>query len=232
MVESEKERVLMEEKSNAILLFALLLLLAHGAGCADTGGFAVAGKVGTLGYGGEVTGKIRSDVNARVGVNTLDWDFDADVAGIDYDLGLDLSSFTALVDWFPFNGPLRITSGVIVMNNELELRARGSSGELEGIGDGTYDWASVGTLFGEASVDNVAPYIGIGWGNILDKSKRWGFYGDLGVAFTESPEVSLSSTGTAPGLALDLLREQADVEDELEPFRFYPVLSTGFFIRF
>jgi len=215
-----------------ILSLVLSLLTVFAAGCADTGGVAIGGKAGTLGYGGELTAKIRSDANARVGINTLDWDFDADLAGIDYDLGLDLSSFTALVDWFPFNGPLRITSGLIVMNNELELRARGSSGELEGIGDGTYDWANVGTLFGDASVDSIAPYIGIGWGNILDKSKRWGFYGDLGVAFTESPDVSLSSTGTSPGLALDLLREQTDIEDDLEPFRFYPVLSTGFFIRF
>jgi hypothetical protein len=214
------------------ILFLLLSLVALAGGCGDTGGLAVAGKAGTLGYGGELTAKIRSDVNARVGINTLDWDFDGDVAGIDYDMGLDLSSFTALVDWFPFNGPLRITSGVIVMNNELGLRARGSSGELEGIGDGTYDWANVGTLFGDASVDDVAPYIGIGWGNILDKSKRWGFYSDFGVAFTQSPDVSLSSSGTAPGLALDLLREQTDIEDELEPFKYYPVLSAGFFIRF
>ncbi len=222
----------MKSKPNSILLLSLSSLLALGSGCAETGGVAIGGKAGTLGYGGELTAKIRSDLNARVGINTLDLDFDGDIADIDYDLDLGLDSFTALVDWFAFNGPLRITGGVIFMNNDLDLRASGSAGELEGIGDGTYDWAGVGTLSGRVSIDNAAPYIGIGWGNILDKSKRWGFYSDFGIAFTDSPDVKLSSSATVPGLPADLLRERRDIEDDLRSFKYYPVLSAGFFIRF
>ncbi|HEC04480.1 MAG TPA: hypothetical protein ENI81_13175 [Phycisphaerales bacterium] len=215
-----------------LILSVLPLLAALMAGCEDSGGLAVAGKAGTLGYGGELTTAIRSDVNARVGVNTLDWNFDADISDVDYDLGLDLRSFSALVDWFVFDGPLRVTGGLVSVNHELDLRATGSSGELEGIGDGTYDWATVGTLHGSASVDGVAPYVGIGWGNIMEQSSRWGFYSDLGVIFTQSPDVTLSATGTAAGLAADLERERKDIEDDLEPFRYYPVLSVGLFVRF
>ncbi len=222
----------MDKRLQNLLLFALSLSTAFVAGCEDAGGLAISGKAGTLGYGGELTTAIRPGLNARVGINTLDWDFDADIADIDYDLDLGLDSITALVDWFVFNTPLRLTGGVIFMDNDLDLRARGSAGELEGIGDGTYDWASVGTLSGTVSVDNPAPYIGIGWGNILDKSKRWGFYSDFGIAFTDSPDVKLSSTGGVPGLADDLLRERTDIEDDLEPFKYYPVLSVGFFVRF
>ncbi|UCF16161.1 MAG: hypothetical protein JSW59_01620 [Phycisphaerales bacterium] len=222
----------MRKKLNAILISILPLFLAIGAGCEDSGGLAIAGKAGTLGYGGELTTAIRSDVNARVGFNTVDFDFDGDVSDIDYDFGLDFHSFSALVDWFVFDGPLRITGGLVSVNHELDLSATGSAGELEGIGDGTYDWATVGTLSGKASVDGVAPYVGIGWGNIMDKSKRWGFYSDLGVIFTQSPDVSLSATGTPPGLAADLERERKHLEEDLEPFRYYPILSVGLFIRF
>ena len=222
----------MKEKSDAILLLISLLLVACGTGCEDSGGLAIAGKAGTLGYGGELTTAIRSDVNARFGINTLDLDFYGDIADIDYDFGLDLQSFSVLADWFVFDGPLRVTGGLVSVDHELDLSASGSSGELEGIGDGTYDWADVGVLSGKASVDGVAPYIGIGWGNILDKDKRWGFYSDLGIIFTQSPDVTLSATGAPPGLAADLERERKDVEEDLEPFRYYPVLSVGLFIRF
>lgn len=222
----------MRRKLENTLLWTLSLLPALGGGCADSGGLAIAGKTGTLGYGGELTTAISSDFNARVGVNTLDFDFDADVEDIDYDMGLDFNSFSLLVDWFVLRSPLRITGGVIFMDHELDLRASGSAGELEGIGDGTYDWATVGTLFGQAEVDGAAPYIGIGWGNILDKSKTWGFYSDAGIAFTRSPDVDLSATGSPAGLAADLARESRDIEDELEPFKFYPVLSAGLFFRF
>jgi len=222
----------MGKKLIAILSLILPLLLALGAGCEDSGGLAIAGKAGTLGLGGELTTAVASDINARVGFNAADFDFDGDVSDIDYDFGLDFQSFSALVDWFVFDGPFRITGGLISMDHQVDLKAGGLPGELEGIGNGTYDWAVVGTLSGEVEVDCVAPYVGIGWGNILDKSKRWGFYSDAGIAFTRSPDVTLSATGTPPGLAADLARESKDIEDDLEPFKFYPVLSAGLFVRF
>lgn len=227
-----KEGDVVAKGLGSILLLTLPLLLASAGGCEDSGGLAIAAKAGTLGYGGELTTAIQSDLNFRVGINTLDLNFDGDIADIDYDFGLGLRSWSALVDWFVFDGPLRITGGLVSVNHELDLSAGGLSGELEGIGDGTYDWAAVGTLSGSASIDGVAPYVGIGWGNILDKSKRWGFYSDLGIIFTQSPDVRLAATGTPAGLAADLARESKDIEDDLEPFRYYPVLSVGLFIRF
>ena len=153
MPKSEEKENAMDKKLNAVLLLILLVLLSCGAGCADSGGLAVAGKAGTLGLGAELTTAVASDINARVGFNTIDFDFDGDISGIDYDFGLDFHSFSALVDWFVFDGPLRITGGLISMNHQVDLQAGGFSGELEGIGDGTYDWADVGTLSGEVEVD-------------------------------------------------------------------------------
>lgn len=223
----------MEKKLDRILLLILTFFPAVGAGCADSGGLAVAGKVGTLGLGGELTTAVTSDINTRVGYNRMDFDFDGDLADIDYDFELDFHSFSALVDWFVFDGPIRVTGGIISMDHKLHLEASGASGELEGIGDGTYDWADIGILSGTAEVDGVAPYFGIGFGkNILDKDQRWGFYGDAGIAFTSSPGVTLASTGSVPGLADDLAKESKNIEDDLEFFRYYPVFSVGLFIRF
>lgn len=222
----------MQKNLNTVLLLTLTAVFVLGAGCGNSGGLAVAVKTGTLGLGGELTAKATSDINARVGFNRMDFDFDGSLANVDYDFGLDFRSYSFLLDWFVFDGPVRITGGLISMDHKLNLDAGGASGEFQRIGDNIYDWANIGVLSGVAEVDGVAPYVGIGWGDILDGSKRWGFYSDLGVAFTESPKVSLAATGMPPGLADDLKRESDEIEDDLKNFRFYPVLSVGLFIRF
>jgi hypothetical protein len=69
----------------------------------------------------------------------------------------------------------------------------------------------------------------------MNPDKKWGFYCDFGVAFTESPDVSLAANGTLaanPAFQANLAQERQKIEDDLEPFEFYPVLSLGIFYRF
>lgn len=223
----------MREKSYTILLLIVSVVLSCGAGCADSGGLAISGKAGTLGLGGELTTAITSNVNARVGLNTLDFDYDYDFDDVDYDVGLDFSSFSALVDWYLFDSSFRISGGLISMDHTLDLDAKPS--ENVDIGDGTYTPAEIGTLSGDVEIDGVAPYIGIGWGNPMAPNKKWGFYCDFGVAFTDSPDVSLTSNGTLasdPTFQANLAKEKQEIEDDMEPFKFYPVLSLGIYFRF
>lgn len=220
----------MRKKLNAILLLILLVLLSCGAGCTDSGRFAVSGKTSTLGLGGEFTTAVTSNINARIGINTLDLDLEGELDDIEYDIGLDFSSFSALLDWHIFDSPFRISGGVLSMNHKLDLSASGTG--VQEIGGVEYDWESeIGTLSGSVEIDNVAPYVGIGWGNPLTGNKRWGFTCDFGVAFAGSPAVALSATGPV-GASADLERERRDIEDELEDFKFYPVISISFFYRF
>jgi hypothetical protein len=81
----------------------------------------------------------------------------------------------------------------------------------------------------------VAPYIGIGWGNALDEAGHWGLATDLGVAFTGSPDMDLSATGPIaadPTFQARLAEEEKDIQDELDIFKVYPVLSISLFYRF
>jgi hypothetical protein len=212
-----------------VVLSVLPALFACLAGCADSERFAVAGRTGTLGLGGELTAKVATDINARVGFNTLDLDFDdQEFDDIEYDAEVDFKSFSALADWYIFDGSFHITGGVIYMDNQINLDGRAT--ESVEIGDTTYSPADVGTLRGQADVDGLAPYVGIGWGNPFRSSRRWGFTCDLGVAFTDSPDVSLSSTGTVSNA--DLAQERQDIEDDLDFIRIYPVFSVGLYFRF
>jgi len=224
----------MRKKRSVTLLLVMSALLSGGAGCADLGGLAIAGKASTLGLGGELAAGITDNVNARVGMNMLGFDVEEEIDDVEYDIGLDFSSFSALVDWHVFDGSFRITGGVVSMNHELDLEGTGPAAETVEIGDGTYTWATVGTLSGSVEVDDLAPYVGIGWGDLLSAKKNWGFYCDFGVVFTGSPDVKLTNIGGtgAPGLPADLAKERDDIKDELEAFEFYPVISLGLFFQF
>jgi hypothetical protein len=221
-----KERHTMGKRLEVFLLFCAM-------GCADSGGLAIMGKGGTLGLGGELASGITSDINARLGLNTVDYDFDDEFDDVEYDIGLDFSSFSALVDWHIFGDSFRVTGGLLSMNHELDLDATPTANE--NIGGTVYTPAEIGTLSGDVEIDGAAPYLGIGWGNPLDRSRRWGFYCDLGVAFTDSPDVALSANGTLasdPAFQANLAQERDDIEDDLEPFKLYPVISLGLYYRF
>jgi len=224
----------MRMKLNVILLLILSILLSGGAGCTDSGRFAASGKASTLGLGGEFTTAVASNINARVGFNKLDLDFDdKEIDDIEYDLGLDFRSFSALLDWYVFNDSFRISGGIISMDHEFDLDGRPTANEQ--IGDTSYTPAEIGTLSGSVEVDDVAPYVGIGWGNPLTHNERWGFTCDFGVAFTNSPDVALSANGSLasnPAFQADMAKERDEMEDDLDSFKFYPVIAVSFFYRF
>lgn len=224
----------MRMKLSIILLLNLLVLLSFGTGCTDTGRFAVSGKASTLGLGGEFTAGVTSNVNARVGLNVLDVDLDEEIEDVDFDIGVDFSSFSALADWYVFNNSFRISGGIISMDHEIELEASGHPGELQEIGDIEYDWSQIGTLYGSIDTDKIAPYVGIGWGNPLTHNRRWGFTCDFGVAFTDSPDVTLEARGGTPpvGFEEELAKERKDIEDFFDDLRLYPVIAINFFYRF
>jgi len=218
----------MGKRLNAILLLILSVLLSFGTGCAYFGGLAISGKAGTLGLGGELTRKVTSNINTRFGINALNFDMEGEIEDIEYDVGVDFLSYSALLDWHVFNGSFRISGGALVIQNEISLDLRLTDSLT--IGDTEYDPDEIGTLSGNIGFEGVAPYLGIGWGNALTRNKRWGFTTDFGVAFTGAPDVALSSTGSVSQADLDI--EKANIEDDLSFLTVSPVISFGLFYKF
>jgi hypothetical protein len=219
----------MKKQSHVLLISILSALIFLGAGCQDTGRFTLSGKASTLGAGPELGAKLATDINVRVGFNAVDFDLDdVDVDDVDYDIGGDFSSVSAIVDWHIFDDPFRISGGFISMHNEIDLDATPNK-NLE-IGYSTYTPAQIGTLNGSMDIDGLSPYVGIGWGNPFAGERRWGFTVDLGLVFTDSPDVKLSSTGTVT--LADLEKERSDIEDDFDSLKVYPVISLGLFFRF
>lgn len=217
------------------LLTSLLLIgLLFSSSMAEARGFALGGKVSTLGVGLEGTVGLLPGLNLRALVNGFSFDTDMRIWDIDYDLGIDLRSAPIMLDWHPFrDGGFRVSGGAVLNQNQADAKASPSGSYV--IGDTEYDARNVGTLRGKIDFNDVAPYVGIGWGNALSKDKRWSFSCDLGVVLQNEANVELSASGPIaddPVFQTNLAQEERDFEGELKDYKYYPFVSVGFTYKF
>jgi len=204
------------------------------------GDVAVTGKLSTLGPGLELTLPIKDSFNGRFGFNTYNYRFSAMESGIDYGAKLRLQSVSLLGDWFPVIGSgFRVSPGLLYNNNKLKMTAKPAGTYT--IGTITYAAAQIGSVDADVTFDKVAPYIGIGWGNAVAKANTWSFAADLGVLYQNSPKVKLAVTcgpallGVPNGctnLNNDAANEQADLQNAIGSFKWYPVISIGASYKF
>lgn len=213
-------------------LVAILMTLFLSAVCFAEG-TGVGLKVGTLGLGADLTLELTQEVNARLGVNYLDYDYDGEESDVDYEFEMDLFSLSALLDWHPGGGTFRFSGGVFYNGNDIS--GDGTVKEPTEIGDIEFTPTQIGTLTAAVDFNEFAPYIGLGWGNAAKDNGSVSFSCDFGVLFQGKPELDLSSNGTLssnPIFLNELAKEEADVQDELDWFQFYPVITLGINILF
>lgn len=223
----------MGSKSGIVLTAVAAILVACGPAGAALDEWALGLKTGTLGIGGELTTDLAPNLNLRGSIQWFDLDFDVELDDIDYDINVELFNPLLMLDWYPFQGGLRISGGVLFNGSDISLEA--SPSESVEIGGTTYTPDEIGSLRGESDFDDISPYVGIGFGNPLSRDGHWGFTADAGVAFIGSPNVNLRATGpfaNDPALQADLAEEEREIEDDLDKIRFYPVLSMTLYYRF
>ena len=203
---------------NRILVLVAALAASGAASLAHAGalGLGVAGKVSTNGYGVELGYRFNDYLAVRAGVNTGSYDYSSTDAGINYDYTLDFDNYPVLLDWHIFGGEFRLTGGVVSNNNKATGRA---SGLLDIGGTPVNTTATTNITFEKAS-----PYIGLGWGALPSTKRGLGFSLDIGVLVQGSP----TATITAPGVsAADIAAEEAELNEDLKDFKYWPVVSFG-----
>jgi len=201
---------------------ALTIMFVTGTAAAQTWGTVL--RTGTTGVSLEVVRSFGLRFNARVGGSYFTYSF-TDTGNKDYimDADIQLSSATAMVDWFPRRGIFHFTGGVIYNLNDA--KAVMTPKESHDVGGRTYTPEMLGTLSAAVGFNPVAPYLGIGFGNTHVSS---GFIFDIGVIYQGSPSVDLTASSL-----LEPSTEQAPIiENNLEWFRLYPVVSIGYALVF
>jgi hypothetical protein len=209
------------------MLALVPFLAATWAGPIVAQGIAVSGRVGTLGLGVDGSLGLTPQFGVRAGINVQPWQPEAEFEDIDFELDLPSPSFVGFVDWYPAGGGFRLTGGAVLFTNDTEVRGRPA--EPVEIGDQSYTPEQIGTLSGEFVTEDLAPYLGIGFGR-LGGRRGVGFTLDLGLAFQGKPDVQLSAAGplaSQPEFQSNLREEEEAIEGDAEWFRFYPVASIG-----
>ena len=212
-----------------VALALLILLASVTPGLAADMGVSV--RAGTQGAGAEFGIGFTKWFTLRGGVYRLTFSESFEEAGIDYDAGVKLGGTGVLADFFPSQGSFRVTAGLFSNNNEIDLKAIPTMDQE--IGGTSYTPMEIGTLSGDVTFDDTAPYFGIGWGNIA-RGKRVGFMFDAGILKQGSGEVSLTTNGTLQSdpFLFDLAAEAMELEDDISDFDIWPVISFGLSIRF
>jgi hypothetical protein len=192
-------------------------------------------------------------LNARFNINVGSLNGDGENDGINYDGTLNLQSFGGVLDFHPTGGGFRFSVGMYSNSNEIDLDATGANQDAQ-IGDITYD-ISDAKLNTNVSFKSSAPYLGIGWGNSVDKNSKFSVTTDLGILFQGTPIIKMKASGnvipksgvhTGPAVDLagssaaaqefqrELQKEQDKLNDDenLKKLKLFPVVSLGFNYRF
>lgn len=226
--------------NNIIIMKKLAVVIVASTFCpavsfADN--LAVSAKVGSLGFGVELTKVIADNVTGRAGLNAFDYNKNISKSTVNYDMNLQLQTVTAIADWYPSSGIFRTSAGLFYNNNKASLNAWPATGSYV-INNVTYAAADVGSMQGNMAFNSLAPYFGIGWGNPVAKDKNknggWGFVADIGVMYQGTPRVTLAGTCSAAltivqcaALKSDISGEQIKLQSALNNFTWYPVVSIG-----
>jgi hypothetical protein len=222
-------------KSRYFVPALLAGLVAAGAAQAEVG---VTGDLGTTGMGVHLSVPLKSDLNARFGINALNYSYDGNTSSVDYDFKLKLQTIDALLDWFPTSSQFRLSSGLVYNGNKVDAHAKARDSGTYELNGNTYSAASAGRIDGRIDFRKVSPYLGIGWGNAVAKDKGWGFSADFGVLFQGSPRTSLANSGCTASaavcdqLAADVAAEKRKLDDEVSDFKAYPVIRFGVSYKF
>lgn len=209
------------------LVLTLLIVPLADVPAARSAETALGLKAGTLGAGVELTAGLHRRVNIRIGWNRFSFSRGIDVNQIAYDGDADLDTLGALVDVHPFAGRFRVSAGLYRNDNGVALTA--SPGAPVTIGNVTYPPAAIGALRGEVRFRSTSPYLGIGWGDAA-RGGRISFGVDIGLLMQGSPRVGLTADSPLVDPA-DLEAERQAIEQDLESFDIWPVLSVGVAFR-
>lgn len=190
-------------------------------------GFAV--RASTLGFGGDVSYALSPRLNVRLGGSYLPYSqsdrVEQDGVTVQYEADGRAGSGQGLVDWFPAGNLFRVTGGLML--NLIEANARIFSVEPYTINEGqasekTFSPERVGTMTGTAGYHNkVAPYLGLGLGNATRGGL--GFELEVGAMYAGKPKIDMTGTG----LIAPTADQDQDLQNGLESFRVFPMLSLG-----
>lgn len=191
---------------------------------------------GTLGVGPEFGLRLSETIGVRANATFLHRDLvevDAESDDIEFDSNVRLRSGGAMVDVYPLGGGFRLSAGVRLNGNKATLRSTPTTNVTIGARPVTPE--QVGKLRADYRVRDWAPALTLGYAGELRPRLVAGF--EAGMLFHGAPSISNlhSEDGTLsgdPGFTADIERERMLIENDIDDYKFYPVVQASLAYRF
>jgi hypothetical protein len=201
-------------------------------------------KVSTLGAGIEVATPLTRKLNVRGGFNMMRLSHTFTDNGIQYNGQVQFQSAEAHLDYFPIWG-IHVSPGLLFYNgNQITANATVPDGQTFSVGGTTYQSDVTTPVTGTGKLDfvKVAPSLMLGVGNLIPRSGRhYSFLFEVGAVYEGSARVALNLTGNVcdPGGAncrpisgdsvvlANVTAQQVKIQHDVNPYRFFPVISLG-----
>jgi hypothetical protein len=184
---------------------------------------------GTLGVGPEIGLPFTPLARLRGNATFLKISHGIDSDGVRYEGKVKLGSVGAMIDLHPFLNGFRISPGV--RYNDNRARATATPTTSTSVGGQVFTPAQIGTLSGRAEVNKIAPSLTVGYqsGGLLP-GFRFGF--EAGALFQGKVKIKRfsSSTGLIPQARLDA--ERADIQDDVDDYKVYPIVQISLGVGF
>jgi len=199
--------------------------VARGEASAQTG---IAGRVSTLGLGGELAIDVTDRLVLRGGIGITPVEPSSNLGDIDVSLELP-TWYSAGLDLY-LNGAMRIGGGVLFKGEDPRFTGRFTADQE--IGGQTFTPQEIGTLIAVLDSPNQIPYALIGFGK--HTAPGAGLFVDFGVAFLGAPDIRMSTEGGTLAADSGPLRTALDAEaQEFEEdagryLELWPILTLGF----
>lgn len=220
-----------------LLLAAAAMLIVLPSSAQNVG---VGLRAGTTGVGVQVGYGIHPRLNVRAHYSTFSYSRTETAEGEpDLEIAADagVGAFSGFIDFHPFRNAFRLTAGL--GKNALDVSATATPLESVCLGDEDGNGGCSGKSFSPQKLGNLTakvsypsaahPYVGLGFGSLGNGKSLITFLFDIGAYYTGSPEIELSNEGL-----FSPTTEPENVQvlnDGLESFAWYPVVSIGFGIR-
>ena len=206
-------------------------------------------KFSTLGAGIEVASPLTYKLNLRGGFNIFRYSRAITNNGIVYDGNLHFQSAEAHLDWFPFGG-FHVSPGLLFYNgNSVTSTAAVPGGQTFTLGGTQYLSDPAVPVNGTGTLDfvKVAPSIMVGVGNLIPRNGRhYSFLFEVGGAYQGSARVALNLAGNVcdptgticrpissdPTVQANIAAQQQKIINDVNPYRFFPVISGGIGFNF
>lgn len=226
-----------QSKSRNTKILALSCVALLSTACTSyAGNYGLGGTVGTTGIGVEGKMAVSDNLALRGTLTTAPINRDATIDDVDYEADLNFTNVGGFADLYPFQNGFHISGGAYAGEKSMDLVGTPGAATTVEIGGTTYTGAQIGTLTGDVSYNDIAPFVGIGYDGFMKRSSDWSFNARAGVMFVGSPDVDLTAAGglisASPMVQAELQNEITNLEAELDDYKYYPVVTLGITRRF